>query len=155
MSTIAEMTPATGSEGARRATVDPGPHAPSGAPDSEVTEQPKRRRFTAEYKMRILREAAACKRDGAHGALLRREGLYSSHLVTWRRQRDEIAKAGLKARKRGPKSKAVDPQVKRLEREVARLRRRLEEAETIIDFQKKLSKLLGISLKSPDSEGND
>ena len=155
MSTTAEMTPATGSEGAHRATVDPGPHAPSGAPDPEVTEQAKRRRFTAEYKMRILREADACKRDGDLGALLRREGLYSSHLVTWRRQRDEIAKAGLKARKRGPKSKGVDPQVKRLERENARLKRRLEEAETIIDFQKKLSKLLGISLKSPDSEGND
>jgi len=89
------------------------------------------------------------------GALLRREGLYSSQLAAWRRQRDEIAKAGLKARKRGPKAKAADPRIKQLERENVRLKRRLEEAETIIDFQKKLSKLLGIPLKSPDSDGND
>jgi len=155
MTTIAELTPAPGAEGARRATGDSGARAPEGGPDPEVTERAKRRRFTAEYKLRILRKADACKGDGDLGALLRREGLYSSHLTVWRRQRDEIAKAGLKARKRGPKAKAVDPRVKQLEREVVRLRRRLEEAETIIDFQKKLSKLLGIPLKSPDSDGND
>jgi transposase-like protein len=120
-----------------------------------VTERAKRRRFTAEYKLRILREADACKGDGGVGALLRREGLYSSHLTKWRRQRDEITKAGLKARKRGPKAKVVDPRVKQLERENARLRRRLEEAETIIDFQKKLSKLLGIPLKPHDSGESD
>jgi len=125
------------------------------APDPEVAERAKRRRFTAEYKLRILREADACKGDGDLGALLRREGLYSSHLTTWRRQRDEIAKAGLKARKRGPKPKADDPRVKQLERENLRLKQRLEQAETIIDFQKKLSKLLGIELKDPDSDGND
>ena len=155
MNTIAELTPAPGSEGARRATIDSGARGPEGAPDPEVTERAKRRRFTAEYKLRILREADACKRDGDLGALLRREGLYSSHLATWRRQRDKIAKAGLKARKRGPKSKAVDPRVKQLERENVRLKRRLEEAETIIDFQKKLSKLLGISLKPQDSGESD
>ena len=149
------MTPAPVSEGARRATGDTGARGPEGAPDPEVTERAKRRRFTAEYKLRILREADACKGDGDLGALLRREGLYSSHLATWRRQRDEIAKAGLKARKRGPKPKAVDPRVKRLERENARLKRQLEQAETIIDFQKKLSKLLGIELKAPDSNGNE
>jgi transposase-like protein len=120
-----------------------------------VTERAKRRRFTAEYKLRILRKADACKGDGDVGALLRREGLYSSQLAAWRRQRDEIAKAGLKARKRGPKAKAVDPRVKQLERENVRLKRRLEEAETIIDFQKKLSKLLGISLKPPGSDEKD
>ena len=155
MSTIAELTPAPGSEGAGRATGDSGARGPEGAPDPEVTERAKRRRFTAEYKLRILREADACKRDGDLGALLRREGLYSSHLATWRRQRDKIAKAGLKARKRGPKAKAVDPRVKQLERENDRLKQLLEQAETIIAFQKKLSKLLGISLKSPDSDGND
>ena len=155
MSTVSELTPAPGSEGARRATGDFGARAPEGAPDPEVTERAKRRRFTAEYKLRILREADACKGDGDVGALLRREGLYSSQLAVWRRQRDEIAKTGLKARKRGPKPKAVDPRVKQLERENVRLKRRLEEAETIIDFQKKLSKLLGIPLKSPDSDGND
>ena len=138
-----------------RSTADSGARGPEGPPDPEVTERAKRRRFTAEYKLRILRKADACKGDGDVGALLRREGLYSSQLAAWRRQRDEIAKAGLKARKRGPKAKGVDPRVKQLERENARLKRRLEEAETIIDFQKKLSKLLGIPLKSPDSDGND
>ena len=155
MSTVAEMTPEPGAEGARRATVDPGARGPVGAPDPEVTERAKRRRFTVEYKLRVLREADACKGDGDLGALLRREGLYSSHLTMWRRQRDAIAKAGLKARKRGPKAKGVDPRVKQLERENARLRRRLEEAETIIDFQKKLSKLLGIPLKPHDSNESD
>ena len=123
MSTIAELTPAPGSEGARRATGDSGARGLVGPPDPEVTERAKRRRFTAEYKLRILREADACKGDGDLGALLRREGLYSSHLATWRRQRDEIAKAGLKARKRGPKGKVKDPRVKQLERENARLKR--------------------------------
>ena len=155
MREVSEILSSPGSEGARRATGDPGARGLVGAPDPEVAERAKRRRFTAEYKLRILREADACKRDGDLGALLRREGLYSSHLTTWRRQRDAIAKAGLKARKRGPKPKAVDPKVKRLERENARLMRQLEQAETIIDFQKKLSKLLGIPLKSPDSDGND
>ena len=155
MSSIAELTPTPGSEGARWATGDSGVRAPAGAPDPEVAERAKRRRFTAEYKLRILREADTCKGHGELGALLRREGLYSSHLATWRRQRDEIAKAGLKARKRGPKPKAVDPRVRQLERENDRLKQRLEQAETIIAFQKKLSKLLGISLNSPDSDGSD
>lgn len=151
----AEMTPAPVSEGARRATVDAGAHGPVGALDPEVTERAKRRRFTAEYKLRILRQADACKGDGDLGALLRGEGLYYSHLTTWRRQRDEITVAGLKARKRGPKPVVVDPRVKPLKREVTRLKRRLEEAEMVIEFQKKLSALLGISLKSPDSDGHD
>ncbi len=155
MRTATDLLSSPGLEGARRASGNPGARAPEGAPDPEVTERAKRRRFTAEYKLRILRKADACKGDGDVGALLRREGLYSSQLAAWRRRRDELAKAGLKARKRGPKSKAVDPRVKKLERENARLKRRLEEAETIIDFQKKLSKLLGIQLKSPDSDGND
>ena len=155
MSSITEMTPAPVSEGARRASGDTGARGLVGAPDPEVTERAKRRRFTAEYKLRILREADACKGHGDLGSLLRREGLYSSHLATWRRQRDEITKAGLKARKRGPKPKAEDPRVKQLERENLRLKRRLEQAETIIDFQKKLSKLLGIELKDPDSNGID
>jgi transposase-like protein len=152
---MTELTTSPVSAGSRMATGETGARIPAVPLDPEVTEQAKRRRFTAEYKLRILREADACKGDGDLGALLRREGLYSSSLASWRRQRDEIAKVGLKACRRGPKSKAVDPRVKRLERENARLRRRLEEAETIIDFQKKLSKLLGIPLKSPDSEGND
>ncbi len=155
MSTIAELTPAPGSEGARRATGDTGARAPEGAPDPEVTERAKRRRFTAEYKLRILRKADACKGDGDVGALLRREGLYSSQLAAWRRQRDEIAKAGLKARKRGPKGKVKDPQVKQLERENARLKRRLERVELMLDIQKKASEMLGIPLNHPDSDEND
>ena len=155
MRTVSESLSAPGSEGARRATGEPGARGPEGAPDPEVRERPKRRRFTAEYKLRIVREADACKRDGDLGALLRREGLYSSHLTVWRRQLDEIAEAGLKARKRGSKGKAVDPRVKKLESENARLKRRLEEAETIIAFQKKLSELLRIPLKPNDSGGSD
>ena len=155
MSTVSELTPAPGSEGARRATGDSGARAPGGAPDPEVTERAKRRRFTAEYKFRILRKADACKGDGDVGALLRREGLYSSQLAAWRRQRDEIAKAGLKARKRGPKGKVVDPRVKLLERENARLKRRLERVELMLTIQKKASEMLGIPLNPPDKDEND
>ena len=155
MSTVSELTPAPGSEGARRASADSGARAPEGAPDPEVTERAKRRRFTAEYKLRILRKADACKGDGDVGALLRREGLYSSQLAAWRRQRDEIAKAGLKARKRGPKGKVVDPQVKQLKRENARLKRRLERVELMLTIQKKASEMLGIPLNQPDKDEND
>jgi transposase-like protein len=86
--------------------------------------------------MRILREADACKAAGELGALLRREGLYSSHLVLWRRQREAGALAGMRAKKRGPKAKVADPRVKQLEKENARLQRQLKQAETIIDIQK-------------------
>jgi transposase-like protein len=123
-------------EGARRAS---GVSASGGVPeppDPEVAEKPKRRRFSAEYRLRIVREADSCTEPGEIGALLRREGLYSSLLTAWRRQRDAGALAGLEPKKRGPKSKAVDPRVKRLEREVSRLKRKLEQAETIIDIQK-------------------
>ena len=155
MSTISEMVPAPGLEGARRATGIPGARGPEGAPDPEVTEQAKRRRFTAEYKLGILRRVDACKGDGDVGALLRREGLYSSQLAAWRRQRDEIAKAGLKARKRGPKAKLVDPRVKQLERENARLMRRLERVELMLYIQKKASEMLGIPLNPPDNDESD
>jgi transposase-like protein len=124
-------------------------------PDPEVVARPKRRQFTAEYKLRILREADACKGSGEIGALLRREGLYSSHLVLWRRQREQAAHTELKSRKRGPKPKAQDPRVKQLEREKARLERRLKHAETIIEIQKKVHELLGIPLKNLDSDEND
>ncbi len=155
MSSIVDLTSAPGSEGARRSTGDSGARGPEGAPDPEVTERAKRRRFTAEYKLRILRKADACKGDGDVGALLRREGLYSSQLAAWRRQRDELAKAGLKARKRGPKAKVVDPRVKQLERENARLKRRLERVELMLDIQKKASEMLGIPLNHPDKDEND
>jgi len=126
-------------------------------PDPEVTAKPVRRRFTAEYKLRILREADRCTHPGEVGALLRREGLYSSLLGTWRRQRERGSLLALEAKKRGRKSHKVDPltrKVAELERENARLQGRLKQAETLIDFQKKVAELLGIPLKNPESGGN-
>jgi transposase-like protein len=120
-----------------------------------VEAKAKRRRFTAEYKLRILREVDRAKGSGEMGAILRREGLYSSLLTQWRRDRDRVAKAGLAARKRGPKRKVEDPRIKQLEREKQRLERKLEKAEAIIAFQKKVAELLGIPLKSLDSDEND
>jgi transposase len=127
-------------------------------PDPEVSERPVRRRFSGEYKLRILREADACSETGELGALLRREGLYSSHLSTWRRQRDAGMLSGLSPRKRGRKPREVNPLQHRLtvvERENARLIKKLQQAEFIIDFQKKVSEVLGISLKNPANESDD
>jgi transposase len=124
--------------------VDPG--AMSSPPDPEVPEKAKRRRFSAEYKLAILREVDACTEPGQIGALLRRERLYSSHLVDWRRQRDTGALEAL-ARKRGPKP--ADParvEVERLQRANERLAKRLAQAEKIIEIQGKVSELLGIPL---------
>jgi transposase-like protein len=123
--------------------------------DPEVAEKAKRRRFSAEYRLRIVREADSCTEPGEVGALLRREGLYSSLLTAWRRQRDEGALAGLRSKKRGPKAKAVDPRVKRLERENARLKRKLEQAETIIEIQKKVAGMLGIPLRTSEPDEKD
>jgi transposase len=111
--------------------------------DPEVPARHVRRRFTTAYKLEILRKADACTRPGELGALLRREGLYSSHLVTWRRQRAQ----GLTPKTRGRKKTVVDPRVKKLEQENRRLTARLEKAEAIIAFQKKVAELLGIPLK--------
>lgn len=123
--------------------------------ETEVSEKASRRRFTAEYKLRIVREAEACKAPGEVGALLRREGLYASHLSSWRRQRDSGALSALRSRKRGRKpdpDAALKRQVAKLERENARLRQKLEQAETIIGVQKKVSELLGIPLDSGDAD---
>ncbi len=155
MSLLTEKTNLAGSEGAGRASVAPASREAVVAPDPEVSEQAKRRRFTAEYKLRIVREADACKGDGDIAALLRREGLYSSQVSSWRRQRDEIAKTGLTSRKRGRKAKAEDPRVKELERENAKLQRRLARVETMLEIQKKTSELLGIPLNPLDSDEND
>ena len=103
-------------------------------PDPEVPARHARRRFTTAYKLEILRKADACTRHGELGALLRKEGLYSSHVVTWRHQRAR----GLTPQKRGRKVVAIDPQLKRLEQENRRLTTRLQKAEALIDFQKKL-----------------
>ena len=113
-------------------------------PDPEVPAKARRRHFTAKYKLRILAKADRCSKPGEIGKLLRKEGLYSSHLSKWRQQREEGALAAL-SKKRGRKPRPVDPQAKRvaeLERENARLRQKLEKAETIIEVQKKLSQLL-------------
>ncbi len=139
-------------EGARRASGVSTTGARDVA-DPEVAEKPKRRRFSAEYRLRIVREADACKAPGEVGALLRREGLYSSLLSAWRRQRDAGALASLRSKKRGPKT--ADPRVKRLEREVAQLRRQLEQAETIIEIQKKVAGILGIPLRTSEFDEKD
>ena len=115
--------------------------APAGAGSEEVVARPTRRRFSATYKLRILQEADRCA-NGELGTLLRREGLYSSHLTTWRKQRETGALTALAAKKRGPK---VDPQAEelaRLRREMAKLQTQLQRADLIIDAQKKLLVLL-------------
>ena len=112
-------------------------------PDSEVSARHVRRRFTTAYKLEMLRRADACVRHGDLGALLRKEGLYSSHLVTWRQQRE----TGLTPKKRGRKARLVDPQLKKLEQENRRLTARLQQTEALLAFQKKVSELLQIPLK--------
>ena len=118
----------------------------SDANEVEVLAKATRRRFTAEYKLKILREAEACTEPGAIGALLRREGLYSSHLTTWRAQRERGELAGLTPKKRGPAPKPKNPlagRVATLEREVTRLTARAQRAEALVELQKKVAELLG------------
>lgn len=123
-------------------------------PDPEVRTSRGRRRFTAEYKAAILKEADAATGSGEVGALLRREGLYSSHLAQWRRQRDELTRKALSPRKRGPKGKSAEAKrVEELERRNARLEDELRKARIIIEYQKKVHALLGIPLPEvPDVE---
>ena len=124
-------------------------------PDPEVAEKKPRRKFTAKYKLQILREADECTEPGQLGALLRREGLYSSNLSIWRRQREEGLLDALSPRKRGRKEKEKNPlapKVAQLERENERLRKKLKKAEIIIDVQKKISEILGISQEPTDYE---
>ena len=138
-------------------TADSAIDRPAPVPDPEVPANPKRRQFTAEYKRLILDQAEACRDEGAIGALLRREGLYSSHLTTWRRQREQGERQALTPKKRGRKSTAnpLTEENQRLRTDNARLSRRLEQAELIIDVQKKVSALLGISLPEVKTgEGN-
>lgn len=122
-------------------------------PRPEVPEKPVRRRFTAEYKLRILEQAEACSEPGQVGRLLRHEGLYSSHLSAWRKQRREGSLRGLSARKRGRKPRPKNPLAKRvaeLEREAKTLQERLRQAEVIIDVQKKVSQILGVPVANPE-----
>jgi len=146
-------------EGARRASggvpARGGAEARGRAADPEVPAKATRRRFSGEYKRRILREAAAASEAGEIGVLLRREGLYSSHLITWRRQRERGELAGLSPKRRGRKAKPLNPLAKRvaeLERDKRRLERRLEQVELLLEIQKKASRLLEIPLRSPDDD---
>ena len=149
-------------EGARRATGISssgragGPGGVSTVPDSEVPEKAVRRRFTAEYKRRILREAETCKEIGRLGALLRREGLYSSNLNTWRRQAELGTLEALSPKKRGPKEKKPDPSLRRiaeLEKVTQKLEHKLRQAELIIAAQKKIAEIFQMPL-DPKEEKN-
>ena len=120
--------------------------------DPEVVAVAKRRRLTAGYKLRILEEADECSGSGEIGALLRREGLYSSHLSRWRKEREQGQLEGLAGRKQGRKSKSdLEKETAELRQENERLKARLEQAETIIEIQKKLSGLLGLSMPKTES----
>jgi transposase-like protein len=121
-------------------------HVPVVEADVQVVAKARRRAFTAEYKRRILREADACTAPGAVGALLRREGLYSSHLVEWRRARARGELAALTPKKRGRKPTPVDPRdrkIAELDRQLVQMAGRAERAEALVDAQKKLAALLG------------
>ncbi len=116
----------------------------------EVMAKPVRRRYTAEYKLRVLREVDDCTRHGEVGSLLRREGLYSSNLTVWRKQRERGELEGLAQKRRGPLPREKNPladKVKALERETTRLRARAQRAEGLVELQKKVSEILGIELK--------
>jgi transposase len=120
--------------------------------DPEVVPKAQRRQFSAEYKQRILQEHEACTEPGEKGALLRREGLYSSHITTWRRQRERGELAGLAPKKRGVKAGPQAEENVRLRRENERLKKRLEQAELIIEVQKKVSQILGIESSQEETE---
>ncbi len=137
--------------GSRKPTVVAMPDAPS----PELSDRPRRRTFSAKDKLRILNETDRAADTGGIGAILRREGIYSSTLTDWRRLRDGGAIGALRAAKRGPKTAEPHSQADEfalLQRENARLTRRLARAEAIIDLQKKVAALLGIPLDSSDNE---
>ena len=159
---IALVVPPDGGGGERSELEPPGGGTTSAAPkppsttrpDPEVVPQAKRRRFSAQYKQDILRRSDACTQAGELGALLRREGLYYSHLTTWRRQRDDGSLAGLAPKKRGRKpdpDREMRLRNAQLEKENRRLANKLEKAELIIEVQKKVARLL--SMDQPDQNG--
>lgn len=127
-------------------------------PDPEVSERPVRRRFTAEYKLSILQQVKTCMDPGCIGALLRREGLYSSNLTKWKRQLDEGILVALTPKQRGRKAAEPDPLVAEnwgLRKDNERLTKRLKQAELLIDIQKKISQIMGITLETPHESGSD
>jgi len=131
------------------------PALPEGVPDPEVVAKATRRRFTAEFKLRVLREADACTKPGEIGALQRREGIYSSLLTSWRRERERGELVGLTPKKRGakPTRDPRDAEIERLMRENAKLEERLRVAELICDAQKKVALILGLTLAKPQDDG--
>jgi transposase len=137
--------------------VQPVPAAPEARPtppNPEVLERARRRQFTASYKLRIVEEADRCVVDGQLGILLRREGLYSSHLAQWRRHRAEGTLAALAPQRRGHPATPINPaEVARLRQDNERLARQLATAETIIEIQKKVSTLFGLTLPSATNDG--
>jgi transposase-like protein len=169
VSRIQETTPLGARNGGERS--EPERSAPKGVandeiglqsvspPDPEVPEKPVRRRFSAKYKLNILKKADAVKGiPGEIGRLLRKESLYSSQLSTWRKQRDAGTLEALSSKSRGRKAKkkqSIDPEVKELRSENRRLRRRLEKVELMLDIQKKTSELLGIPLTSPETDESE
>lgn len=156
-SAVAERSEGERSEPKRSgATAEAGAASASASrPDPEVVAKPKRRTFTAEYKQRILQEAdSAAGTPGAVGTLLRREGLYSSYLTTWRRERRQGIQEALAPRKRGPKSQPnpLEEENQKLRRKVGQLTEKLRKAELIIDVQKKVAALLGHPIPDADPE---
>ena len=149
--TLQEMgAPALGVEERRDEAPRAGASHARPTPDPEVVAKPKRRKFTARYRLRILEEAESCTQPGEVGRLLRREGLYSSHLTEWRGARREGSLQGLTPSKRGRKPAERNPlsaKVHELEAKVARLEKELHTAHTILDIQGKVAGLLGFSLE--------
>jgi transposase len=165
---VAKIKASQGNEGARRATEVPWGEAPqeinshqdvaSVLQDPEVPAKATRRRFTAEYKLRVLTLADACNTPGCLGKLLRQEGLYASNLDTWQRQRDRGVLTALSPKKRGRKESARNPlaaENEKLRKENERLTNRLRQAEIINDVQKKISQLLGIPIATDENGGSE
>jgi transposase-like protein len=164
-----EDTAAAGTEGGRRPTGVPaaadskispggdrnGLNGRTPQPDPQVVESPVRRRYTKEYKRDILRQIAASTKVGEVGQILRREGLYSSLVSTWRKQEERGQRDGKPANKTVVTSPGQDSSMPQLRRENARLKARLQQAELILEIQKKASEILGISLRTLDNERSD
>jgi transposase len=121
----------------------PGPGVRGVAPDPELAQRPQRRRFTARYKLEIVQKADGCTRDGEIGALLRREGLYSSHLSTWRKQRDQGALAALERPRGRPKPNPLQLENEKLRQRAERAEAELAKARRVIEVQGNVSALLG------------
>lgn len=121
-------------------------------PATEVVVKAQRRQYSSEYKLRLLKEIDSCQKKGEIGAILRREGVYSSMLSKWKLQRENGSLQGLAAQKRGPKSEPLADELASSQRENTRLREQLRRAELIIEVQKKVSELLGLPLETSAPE---